>query len=91
MAHAGRQGQKDRVGVQGLFSRGSETIRAPVLVTIGDRDSVRPEHAAEMFRLIPNAQLAIFPGADHFLLLQSPDKLFATITAFLDSPVPEPK
>jgi pimeloyl-ACP methyl ester carboxylesterase len=65
------------------------SIRAPFLITLGDRDGVRPEHAVEMFRLIPNAQLAIFPGADHFLLWQHPERLLPTIAAFLDAPLPE--
>ena len=66
-------------------------IKVPVLITLGDHDGVRPEHAVEMFRLIPNAQLAVFPGADHFLLFQSPEKLLPMIAAFLDAHVPEPK
>jgi pimeloyl-ACP methyl ester carboxylesterase len=66
-------------------------IKAPVLVTLADRDVVRPEHAVELFRLIPNSQLAVFPGADHFLLWQSPEKMLPTIAAFLNAPVPEPK
>jgi pimeloyl-ACP methyl ester carboxylesterase len=66
-------------------------IKAQVLITQGDRDGVRPEHAVEMFRLIPSAQLAVFPGADHFLIFQSPEKLLPTIAAFLNAPVPEPK
>jgi pimeloyl-ACP methyl ester carboxylesterase len=53
---------------------------------MGDRDAVRPEHAVEMYRLIPNAQLAIFPGGDHFLLFSSPDKLLATLAPFLTAP-----
>ena len=74
------------------FSREEmKSIKAPVLITLGDRDGVRPEHAVEMFRLIPNAQLALFPGADHFLIWQSPEKLLPTIAAFLDSPTLEPK
>jgi pimeloyl-ACP methyl ester carboxylesterase len=68
-----------------------KAIKAQVLITLGYRDGVRPEHAVEMFRHIPNAQLAVFPGADHFLLLQSPEKLLPTIAAFLDAPVPEPR
>jgi pimeloyl-ACP methyl ester carboxylesterase len=66
-------------------------ITAPVLITLGDRDGVRLEHAVEMFRLIPNAQLAVFPGADHFLIVQHPDKLLPPIAAFLDGPMPEAK
>jgi len=37
-------------------------VRASVLVMVGDRDIVRAEHAVEMFRLFPNAQLAVLPG-----------------------------
>jgi pimeloyl-ACP methyl ester carboxylesterase len=68
-----------------------KAITAHVLITLGDHNGVRPEHAVEMYRLIPNAQLAIFPAADHFMILQKPDKLLPTIAAFLDSPTPEPK
>jgi pimeloyl-ACP methyl ester carboxylesterase len=39
-----------------------QSIEAPTLLMIGDADSVRPEHAVEMFRLLPHAQLAVFPG-----------------------------
>ena len=38
------------------------SIEAPTLVMIGDADNVRPEHAVEMFRLLPHAQLAVLPG-----------------------------
>jgi pimeloyl-ACP methyl ester carboxylesterase len=38
------------------------TIQAPTLIIIGDQDIVRPEHAVEMYRLLPNARLAILPG-----------------------------
>jgi pimeloyl-ACP methyl ester carboxylesterase len=68
-----------------------KSIKAPVLITLGDRDGVRPEHAVDMFRLIPNAQLAIFPGADHFLLFQDPEKLLPTVAAFLDASGPKAK
>jgi uncharacterized protein (TIGR02246 family) len=39
-----------------------QSIEAPTLLMIGDADSVRPEHVVEMFRLLPHAQLAVFPG-----------------------------
>jgi pimeloyl-ACP methyl ester carboxylesterase len=66
-----------------------KSIQTPVLVMQGDRDGVRPEHAVEMFRLIPNAQLAVIPGGDHFLLFTSPEKILPTVVAFLDAPMPE--
>jgi pimeloyl-ACP methyl ester carboxylesterase len=37
-------------------------IKLPALIICGDKDVVTPEHAVEMSKLIPNAQLAIFPG-----------------------------
>lgn len=41
------------------------TIQAPTLVIIGDRDIVTPEHAVELFRAIPGAQLCVVPNAGH--------------------------
>ena len=43
-------------------------ITAPTLVLVGDADVMRPEHAVEMFRLFPQAQLAVLPGTDHMQL-----------------------
>ena len=43
----------------------SQSIRAPTLLVIGDRDIVTPEHAVEMFRTIPGAQLCVVPNAGH--------------------------
>jgi len=68
-----------------------KSIKAPVLITLGDRDGVRPEHAVEMFRLIPNCRLAVFPGGDHFLLFTNPDTVLAPVAAFLDTPMANAK
>jgi pimeloyl-ACP methyl ester carboxylesterase len=38
------------------------SITACALIINGDQDVIRPEHAAEMFRLLPNARLSIIPG-----------------------------
>jgi pimeloyl-ACP methyl ester carboxylesterase len=48
-------------------------IRAPALVIIGDNDFTRIEHAAEMKRLIPGAQLAVLPGTTHMSIMQQGD------------------
>jgi pimeloyl-ACP methyl ester carboxylesterase len=64
-----------------------KSIKAPLLISLGDRDGVRLEHAVEMFRLVPNARLAVFPGGDHFLIFTSPDTVLAPIAAFLNAPV----
>jgi len=42
-----------------------QSIKAPTLIIIGDDDIVTPEHAVEMFRTIPNAQLCVVPHAGH--------------------------
>lgn len=39
-----------------------QSIKAPVLILIGDTDVMTPEHAVAMHHLIPNSQLAIIPG-----------------------------
>jgi pimeloyl-ACP methyl ester carboxylesterase len=64
------------------------SIHAPTLVVAGDRDIVLPEHAVRMFRLLPNAQLAVLPGTDHMAIVSRSDWLVPMIGAFLDSPMP---
>lgn len=39
-----------------------QSIKASVLIVIGDSDVMTPEHAVAMRHLIPNSQLAIIPG-----------------------------
>ena len=64
------------------------SIHAPTLVITGDRDIVLPEHAVRMFRLLPDARLAVLPGTDHMAIVNRSDWLVPMIGAFLDSPVP---
>ena len=45
-----------------------QSIKAPTLLIIGDADIVTPEHAVEMFRTIPGAQLCVVPHAGHGVL-----------------------
>jgi pimeloyl-ACP methyl ester carboxylesterase len=40
-------------------------ITDPVLLLTGDRDGVATEESIELFRLLPNAELAVAPGSDH--------------------------
>lgn len=67
------------------------SINAPTLVLIGDHDIVRPEHAVRMFRLLPNARLAILPGTDHMTIVNRSDWLIPMVESFLDAPVPKQK
>jgi pimeloyl-ACP methyl ester carboxylesterase len=54
-------------------------IEAPTLLLIvGDRDIVTPEHAVEMFRTIPGAQLCVVPNAGHGVMPSE------TVLTFLD-------
>jgi len=39
-----------------------ESIKAPTLIIIGDKDVIKPEHAIEMHGQIANSSLAIIPG-----------------------------
>lgn len=73
---------------QGAAAADLKAIKAPVLITLGDRDGVRPEHAVEMFRLIPGAQLAMFPGGDHFLIWTRPETVLNPVATFFDAPPP---
>ena len=42
-----------------------QSIEAPTLIIVGDSDIVTPEHAVEMFRTIPTAQLCVVPHSGH--------------------------
>src|SRR5574341_219435 len=66
-----------------------QSIDAPTMIMIGDADIVRPEHAVEMFRLLPHAQLAVLPGTDHMTLVKRADWQVSMIEAFLDAPPTE--
>lgn len=73
---------------QGFPAETLEAIQAPVLIAAGDHDVLSPllEHHLAMFRLIPNAQLAIIPDAGHFVLNDDPEKLLSVISNFFDQP-----
>jgi pimeloyl-ACP methyl ester carboxylesterase len=69
------------------------SVRAPTLIVIGDRDIVRPEHAVELTRLIPDARLLILPAGHGDYLgeavmtqkeTRQPELTAALIEEFLD-------
>jgi pimeloyl-ACP methyl ester carboxylesterase len=47
---------------QDITQEQMKTIKAPAFIICGDADVVTPEHAVEMYRMLPQAKLAIFPG-----------------------------
>jgi pimeloyl-ACP methyl ester carboxylesterase len=82
----------------GWSAESVRSITAPALLVIGDSDVVRPEHAAEMFRLLgggvegdtgglPASQLAVLPGTSHTAVVHRVEWLLSMVTAFLDAPV----
>ena len=64
-----------------------QSINATAMVMVGDADVVHPEHAVQMFRLLPHAQLAVLPGPDHWAPVQRPDWIGSMIKAFVDIPM----
>ncbi len=58
------------------------SVRAPTLIVLGDRDIVKPEHAFDLTRLIPDARLLILPGGHG-------DYLGEAVAARTDSRYPE--
>ena len=80
------------------WTEGVAALEMPVLIVVGDADSMSPAHSAEFFGLLgggkgdpgwenpmmPNSQLAILPGMTHYNILTSPTFLTAVIP-FLDT------
>lgn len=71
-------------------------LNAPTLILIGDRDIVKPEHAADLARTIPRARLMILPGAHGEFIgemvmtprqTRYPELTAGLIEEFLDAPV----
>jgi pimeloyl-ACP methyl ester carboxylesterase len=51
-------------------------VTAPTLVLLGDRDGFVPvEDGVAMYRLLPNAELAVVPAAEHTDFIFSPAKV----------------
>ncbi len=77
-----------------------EGIAAPTLITVGDCDMVRLEHAVRFLQLrggdvngdfagVPASQLAVLPGTTHFFGLSRPSLVLELVVPFLDTPMPE--
>ena len=58
-------------------------IAAPVLVVAGDHDVITLEHTVAMFQALPDARLAILPGAGHDVPVTRPADVAALIETFL--------
>jgi pimeloyl-ACP methyl ester carboxylesterase len=60
-----------------------EDVSAPTLFMLGDDDLVTVEHAAAVQRAIPDAQLAVVPGASHGLPMDKPEFVSRLVVDFL--------
>ena len=60
-------------------------ITQPTLVMAGDDDLISLAHTASLYEALPNAQLAIVPGASHGLPIERPELVAGLISDFLAS------
>ena len=83
---------------KGLPPEELRAIQAPAMIIIGDSDIVRPEHAAEMFRLLgggvigdmvglPRSRFAVLPGTTHVTIVDRAEWLVPMVGEFLDAPM----
>jgi pimeloyl-ACP methyl ester carboxylesterase len=63
-----------------------EAIAAPTLVLAGDHDLIRDEHTLEIYRHLPNSQLAIFANATHMMPFDDSALFNATVERFFRTP-----
>ena len=60
-------------------------IRGRTLVIAGDDDMVSLEHTTELFHTILDAELAVVPGASHFVSMEKPELVNRIILSFLEN------
>lgn len=60
------------------------SLSMPVMVVVGDHDSVRPAHAVRYLDGLPDGRLAMLPETTHYEIAASP-ALAATVMPFLRS------
>jgi pimeloyl-ACP methyl ester carboxylesterase len=64
-----------------------KSIRVPVLLVHGRRDSIFPvKHVRYMAAQMPHARLVVFDAADHIIVLNHPDAVGGAIEQFLKDP-----
>jgi pimeloyl-ACP methyl ester carboxylesterase len=96
---------QDLLNKLGTYDQGStgwseddiRAIAAPTLITVGDCDAVKLEHAVRFLQLrggdvngdfvgVPTSQLAVFPGSTHFFGMARTTMVLDAVTGFLDAP-----
>jgi pimeloyl-ACP methyl ester carboxylesterase len=71
---------------KGFSSEELGSIKASMLIVLGDSDFVRVEHAVETVKLIPKGELAVIPSASHFALFSEQERVISIIKHFLEKP-----
>jgi pimeloyl-ACP methyl ester carboxylesterase len=87
-------------GFRGWSDADITAISAPTLITVGDCDAVKLDHAVRFLRLrggdvngdfagVPSSQLAVFPGTTHFFGLARTELVLPVVLRFLDPATPD--
>jgi pimeloyl-ACP methyl ester carboxylesterase len=71
-----------------LYREDLYRVRRPVLVMAGDDDVAKLSHTCALFEAMPDAQLAIIPGASHGVLKEQTALCAAMIERFLTQALP---
>jgi pimeloyl-ACP methyl ester carboxylesterase len=64
------------------------TISPPILVMSGDDDVARLDHTVALYEALPEAQLAVIPGASHGVLKEQTKLCLSIIVRFFLGPIP---
>jgi pimeloyl-ACP methyl ester carboxylesterase len=90
-------------GWAGFDEKAVRAIKAAALLIIGDADIVRPEHTAQLVRMLgggmpgdiggppARSQLAVLPGTTHVTIVERSVWLLSMIEPFLDASLPSVK
>ena len=87
-------------GFTGWSDAEIEGIAAPTLITVGDCDAVKLDHAVRFLQLrggdvngdfvgVPSSQLAVLPGTTHFFGIARTELVLDVVLHFLDAQTPE--
>ncbi|MGI5241906.1 alpha/beta fold hydrolase [Dactylosporangium sp. CA-139066] len=63
-----------------------KAVGCRTLVLVGDDDAVSLEHTLELYRGLPDAELAVVPNASHTLLIEKPRLCADLVATFLGGP-----
>ncbi|NTV84137.1 MAG: alpha/beta hydrolase [Bacteroidales bacterium] len=63
-----------------------QKIQSPVLVMSSDRDLIKEEHTAFIYRNIRKSNLCIFPGETHWITSTNPELFNSTVAKYFSEP-----